>query len=262
MLLSVGALLSTALTLPCEIHGFSVSSKGFVALLADTPRSRLLPLKVNAEDTTSAQTPEALTLLQLLQGIDLGGAVLPPELLQQRTRPDATVLQSVAVRALQPPCDSDLFDLCVPTGKFSNTSPFETLALAMRYDCPIEVEANLLDFLGLKEAEAMARYPNCFTKADAAEQRSRVTKRMAGLPSEDGVAAPDSMPAAIDSFDPSSLAPPPVPEPSPINANKPPPDMLKRALAVAKAKGDEAAVAKIEKMIKAQGEQWRRELGD
>ena len=111
MLLSVAALLSTALTLPCEIHGFSVSSKGFVALLADTPRSRLLPLKVNAEDTTSAQTPEALTLLQLLQGIDLGGAVLPPELLQQRTRPDATVLQSVAVRALQPPCDSDLFDL-------------------------------------------------------------------------------------------------------------------------------------------------------
>ena len=108
----------------------------------------------------------------------------------------------------------------------------------------------------------MARYPNCFTKADAAEQRSRVTKRMAGLPSEDGVAAPDSMPAAIDSFDPSSLAPPPVPEPSPINSNKPPPDMLKRALAVAKAKGDEAAVAKIEKMIKAQGEQWRRELGD
>ena len=37
-----------------------------------------------------------------------------------------------------------------------------------------------------------------------------------------------------------------------INANKPPPDMLERALVVAKSKGDEKAVAKIEKMIAAQ----------
>ena len=252
----VVAVLTTALTLPCEIFGFSVSPNGFVALLADTPRTRILPLQVNALDTVSAESPEALTLLQLLQGIDLGGAVMPPELLKERTRPDVTVLHSVCVRALQPPCEHDLFDLCVatsaeaPVTRVTSTSPFEALALAMRYDSTIEVEATLLDFLGLQDVEAMAAYPKCFTRKDAAEQRSRVTKRLAGMSESD--VAPQAALSPIDSFDPSSLMPPPAPEPSRINANKPPPDMLERALVVAKSKGDEKAVAKIEKMIAAQ----------
>ena len=55
-------------------------------------------------------------------------------------------------------------------------------------------------------------------------------------------------------FDPNALAPPPASPPkSAINANRPPPGMLQKALEIARAKGDAAAAAKIEKLLSAQG---------
>jgi hypothetical protein len=67
---------ASAVIVPCSIHALSVSKNGFVALLIDRPRERLLPLVV-AEDRVRSGTQEALTLLQLLQG---GGVAEPLQL--------------------------------------------------------------------------------------------------------------------------------------------------------------------------------------
>ena len=169
-LLAASALfgLAEGLTLPCTLHGLSVSPSGFVALLADYERERWLPLGINEEDTETASSPEALTLLQLLQGIDLAGAVLPPELLQRRVAPDdpatTPILSRVCVVA------PDRFDLCVGSSALGETeqridcsSAFEAMALAMRYQVPIEVDADLLDRLGVPEEEGEQTFARCFT---------------------------------------------------------------------------------------------------
>ena len=231
---------AAALTLPCDIHGFSISSIGFVALLADRPRARWLPLRV-AEDSESAATPEALTLLQLLQGIDLGGAILPPELLQDRT--GESMLDRVCV------ISPDSFELCTAEARAPCDNAFEALALSMRYSARIEVDAGVLDSLAMPEAEGAARYPRCYTAENAAEQRAAISRRMAGELEAPPPAADAGAPLDVQGFDPSTLTAPPPPPESKLNANKPPPGMLAKALEIAKQKGDTAAAAKIEKML-------------
>ena len=250
---------TTALNLlPCDIHGLSVSDRGFVALLADRPGARMLPLLVTPDDVETAASPQALTLLQLLQGIDLGGAILPPELLEQRCEAGERAAALKAVRVLEEGCS-----LCVSysdaKSETSTTvieSAFEALALAMRYSAPIEVDTALLGTAAIAEDEVATAYPSCFTRQDAAKQSADITRRFAGVPCEPAEAADlDQLPA----FDPASLtigAPhaklstgntPPA-----LNANKPPPGMLEKALAIAQDKGDTAAIKKIQAMLDAQ----------
>ena len=262
----VGALLvilaaCEAILLPVELQGFSISASGFVALLVDRPRSRVLPLAVSVGDVERVQTPEALTLLQLLQGIDLGGAgLMPPEFLQdiaaaaagQGSDGAAARLSRVCIRGV------DEIDLCLALSPAASrdeevaasASSFEALALAMRYDAPIEISAGLLDAAAIAESSLGTAYPRCFTRQDAAEQRASITRKLAGLQPESSSETFDS--AGLTAFDPAALAPPLAPPPvAATNANKPPPGMLAKALEIARGKGDTVAMARIQKLLDA-----------
>jgi hypothetical protein len=69
------------------IAGATVSDDGFVVFLSYMASGRYfeeemyIPVVVNCEDTDVVQSPEALTLLQLLQGIDMATPLLPPDAL-------------------------------------------------------------------------------------------------------------------------------------------------------------------------------------
>jgi len=66
-----------------EVHGLSVSHQGFVVLLLEPHSKCILPVRIDRVPGL-AQSPEALTLLQLFQGIDMAGAMLPPNVLSLR----------------------------------------------------------------------------------------------------------------------------------------------------------------------------------
>jgi hypothetical protein len=65
-----------------SIARVSVSPQGFFALL-QIPQQGFWPLQMtqNPLDQTRATSPEALTLLQLISGVDMAGANLPPNVL-------------------------------------------------------------------------------------------------------------------------------------------------------------------------------------
>eukprot|EP00339_Tiarina_fusa_P022589 CAMPEP_0117039066 /NCGR_PEP_ID=MMETSP0472-20121206/27449_1 /TAXON_ID=693140 ORGANISM="Tiarina fusus, Strain LIS" /NCGR_SAMPLE_ID=MMETSP0472 /ASSEMBLY_ACC=CAM_ASM_000603 /LENGTH=367 /DNA_ID=CAMNT_0004749469 /DNA_START=99 /DNA_END=1202 /DNA_ORIENTATION=- len=66
-----------------SISGVSVSKKGFHALL-DTSRGTVpLAITRDPQDSYAATSPESLTLIQLLSGVDMAGAILPPETLSK-----------------------------------------------------------------------------------------------------------------------------------------------------------------------------------
>ena len=243
---------ASAVTMPCSIHALSVSKNGFVALLMDRPRERLLPLVV-AEDKVRAGTQEALTLLQLLQGIDLGGPAFPPELLEQRVGSNSR-LRHVIVSTL------DEAILCLQDDAESEGVPcpsmFEAVALSMRYRVPILAEAALLDEHAISRSLTDARYPHSFTALDAIEQRTAIAKRMAGLPADStGSPLQGLSESTMDirsffgrSFD--ERAPDPQPVAKRLDANAAPPGMLLKVLDLARARGDTAAVQKIEERIR------------
>ena len=256
---------SSGLTLPCSVHGFSTSGHGFVALLADQPRDRYVPLVV-AEDSERVSSPQALTLLQLLQGIDLGGVTFPPEQLQALAGVNDATLQRVLVK------DAESFELCIDViGEerlVSCPSGFEAVALAMRYRLPLSVDAAFIDTVSMDQAECAARFPHSYSAADATEQSSEISRRMAGLPPREST-EPKATRSALDlqAFDVASLrravdecAPTPPPVEEGLNANGAPPKMLERVLALARKKGDLEAVAKIEKQIKV--EQLKRDIAE
>lgn len=254
---------ASAVIMPCSIHALSVSKNGFVALLMDRPRERLLPLVV-AEDRVRSGTQEALTLLQLLQGIDLGGPAFPPELLEQRVGSNSR-LRHVIVSTL------DAAILCLQDAESEGVpcpSMFEAVALSMRYRVPILAEAALLDEHAISLTLTNVRYPNSFTALDAIEQRTAIAKRMAGLPADSTGSPPQGLSESamdIRSFFGRSVderAPDPQQFPQPIakrlNANAAPPGMLLKVLDLARARGDTAAVQKIEERIRI--EQLKQEL--
>mmetsp|Transcript_16705 Transcript_16705/g.25229 ORF Transcript_16705/g.25229 Transcript_16705/m.25229 type:complete len:320 (-) Transcript_16705:142-1101(-) len=65
-----------------SIAGVSVSPQGFWAFLR-IPDEGYWPLQIthNTEDAYSSTSAESLTLLQLISGVDMAGAVLPPDIL-------------------------------------------------------------------------------------------------------------------------------------------------------------------------------------
>ena len=239
--------LASSLLLPCNIHGFSVSESGFVALLSDSASARFMPLQV-ADDRQAVQSAEALTLLQMLQGIDLGGATLPPELLQQRAASDSE-LRSVRVLT------SDRFELCLADNSaVPIDSPFEAIALHLRYAvAALEVDGSLFDGAAIESAAVAQAFPCCYTREDAAMQRSDITRRIAGLGERPAAAAAGTGALDVSGFDPAALAPPHAklapPPPGSLNANRPPPGVMKRALEIARQKGDAKAIERIEKLL-------------
>jgi hypothetical protein len=94
-----------------EIAGMAVSSMGFVTVLASKPggSGRALVVPITPADPMSAGldtqepgTPEAITLLQLMQGIDMG-SFLPLDTLATRFKVRAPpVLQSIQLHEVRP----------------------------------------------------------------------------------------------------------------------------------------------------------------
>lgn len=71
-----------------SVAGVSVAPSGFWAFLqipqaGDSRTAYHWPLQLTCspQDATSAQSPEALTILQLIAGVDMAGAILPPDIL-------------------------------------------------------------------------------------------------------------------------------------------------------------------------------------
>lgn len=84
-----------------EIEGMGVSDTGFVAVLSDAISGRAVVIPVTPADpmtsgldTSVPGTPEALTLLQLMQGIDMGSH-LPLETLSNRMKVRCPRLTSI-----------------------------------------------------------------------------------------------------------------------------------------------------------------------
>ena len=197
---------------PFKVHGLSVSETGFVALLRDAKSGSCLALPVDNEQGT-ASTPEALTLLQLFQGIDLMGWRLPPDILTVRyaEHTDIELKYSGKVTSYtaasdwlrarcseQLPC-VELLRVTVragPDGSGEGTAVellcarttsdslatvevrcpniFEGVALSLRYKVSIAVDASLADGI-FHEDEIPKRLPLWRSVADAAAQEARIT---------------------------------------------------------------------------------------
>ena len=59
------------------IHGVTVSPEGFRVILTSPARDRAAPLVISAADTDRVQSPEVLTIMQLMSGIDMATPVFP-----------------------------------------------------------------------------------------------------------------------------------------------------------------------------------------
>lgn len=87
ILASTGACAARMLVSP--IAGASVSVDGFVVLLEYKvlgtyfEEDKYIPVVVSCADTEVVKSPEALTILQLMQGIDMATPLLPPDALQK-----------------------------------------------------------------------------------------------------------------------------------------------------------------------------------
>ena len=210
----------------CALYGLSVSEHGFVALLHN--EDLVLPIPINEDmDIERVVSPEALTLLQLMQGIDMATPILPPERLSERVaaagEPAATALTLAAV-AVGP---AGTFGLRVMVGsdtlEVAALSAFEAVALALRYRSHFEVAGSMFAEDGFPIGEVRSRFPACYTTEDAFAQRASVSSELARA------AEP--------------LAPPPQ------SINGPSPDLLRKALLIARQKGDFAAEVKILQML-------------
>jgi hypothetical protein len=74
---------TSSLRCRASLVGVSLSPTGFWAMLRVAPDGYYLPWQVTEDplDANSATSPEALTMLQLLSGVDMAGAILPPDTL-------------------------------------------------------------------------------------------------------------------------------------------------------------------------------------
>ena len=61
------------------IHGVTVSPEGFRVLLTNPTRDRVAPVVVSTADTEKVQSPEVLTIMQLMSGIDMATPIFPLE---------------------------------------------------------------------------------------------------------------------------------------------------------------------------------------
>ena len=67
------------------VAGVSVSPTGFHVMLNTTKGVLPIPITRDPQDAYAATSPESLTIIQLLSGVDMAGAILPPETLAKMT---------------------------------------------------------------------------------------------------------------------------------------------------------------------------------
>jgi hypothetical protein len=221
------AVLGLSTRVPVALHGLSVSPTGFVALLRSTVPDRVLPLPITRSrtvDVSTAESLEALTLLQLWQGIDLAGPMLPPESLDRLATREASRLLQVRVRATG---DCELLVAASGESVECDASAFEGIALCLRYGSQLVAAADAMEGDGsIDGADLSAKFARCFTRADADAQQQRIKDELQRNTVESGLGVP-----------------------LPQNANSPPRALLEKALAIARDRGDSAAAALIEARI-------------
>ena len=248
----------------CELHGVSISDTGLVALIADAEKRRLLPVPVTDSDVQSAESPAALCLLQLLQSIDLAGPSFPPERLSSIAGGSGDLARLEAVE-LEAGASSFTLRLAEPDGPRSpllGVEPFDALALSLRYGAPLLAPpAAFAAATAFPATECEVRFPMCYTRRDAAAQRDKITRQLAGLGEK-----PDELDAGFSFASPGSLdiveavaqaLPPPATgaaaggSPGRVRSiDGPDTALLERALAIAREKGDDAAQEKIEEKLR------------
>jgi hypothetical protein len=168
---------------------------------------------VDREYSGAAKSPEALTLLQLFQGIDMAGFLLPPDVLDVRYAEDrdlsvhysganhsyatasswlrarcseqlprVQLLQVAARQAMESATTAEpAFDLvCARVAGDSLSSvvvrcpsAFEAVALALRHKVDINLDA-FGDACLFPDTELPSRFPLWRSEADAAEQDARI----------------------------------------------------------------------------------------
>eukprot|EP00541_Cyclophora_tenuis_P017116 CAMPEP_0116572478 /NCGR_PEP_ID=MMETSP0397-20121206/18200_1 /TAXON_ID=216820 /ORGANISM="Cyclophora tenuis, Strain ECT3854" /LENGTH=320 /DNA_ID=CAMNT_0004100815 /DNA_START=173 /DNA_END=1135 /DNA_ORIENTATION=+ len=81
---------TTSVVKRLSLAGVSVSPQGFWVIYS-VPEEGFWPVQITSteEDASAATSPEALTILQLISGVDMAGAILPPDILARMS-----VLQS------------------------------------------------------------------------------------------------------------------------------------------------------------------------
>ena len=193
------------------VHGLSVSPSGFVALLRNASGA-CFAVPIDREDSQAANSPEALTLLQLFQGIDMAGFLLPPDVLNVRYAEDRDLsihysgtnysyatasswlrarcsdqlpriqlLKVTARQDLDRKYNEPVFDLecarvagdSLSTVSVRSPSPFEAVALSLRHKVDIDLEA-LGSAHFFLDTDLPARFPLWRSEADAAAQDARI----------------------------------------------------------------------------------------
>ena len=251
---------------PATIHGVSTSAEGLCVFISAAgtrgaaAADRLLPLVTTLDDTHSPRTPEALTLLQLLQKIDLGGITFPPEALDQLVSElgvdglDGWTVESLSVlgpRRFKLRVSADGCEL-----ELERQDPWEALALALRYQSPLEVSVKALEEGSIGMGEAGELYPKMMTIVELAQDALGVQQaalrigctqagEQAGEQADDaGVAGSDPLEGML-----SAARAVPLREPLQEQIDGPSLEVLQGALRIAQQKGDTQAEAKIGQRI-------------
>ena len=123
------------------IAGASVSPDGFVVMLSYVASGRffeqdkMIPVVISPEDTEVVKSPEALTFLQLLQGIDMATPILPPDALEKEYGEEGIELAEVHV---YPPAADHLH-----SARASSADHFPSSVLELSEDQKVRREARI-----------------------------------------------------------------------------------------------------------------------
>ena len=123
------------------IAGASVSPDGFVVMLSYLASGRffeqdkMIPVVISPEDTEVVKSPEALTFLQLLQGIDMATPILPPDALEKEYGEEGIELAEVHV---YPPAAEHLH-----SARASSADHFPSSVLELSEDQKVRREARI-----------------------------------------------------------------------------------------------------------------------
>mmetsp|Transcript_3143 Transcript_3143/g.8920 ORF Transcript_3143/g.8920 Transcript_3143/m.8920 type:complete len:232 (+) Transcript_3143:849-1544(+) len=134
-------------------------------------------------DQQRAESIEALTLLQLVQGIDVA-VRLPYEALMQACPgiPDGSMLQQLRLESIPTPSSTATRQeegfcalLMVDEDWYSCRQPFEAIGLALRYKAPIFMEERLFQRRSLSSSDCRTEFPEALPVEESAKQAHGIT---------------------------------------------------------------------------------------
>ena len=147
-------------------------------------------MNTGGRDRVQAESIEALTLLQLVQGIDVG-VRLPYEALSQACPGilDGSMLQEVVLQEVPAPSpEAGEAGEGIPRGfsallivdgdAFECVSPFDAVALALRYKASILAPAELLQGRSLTAPEARGQFPDALPVEESTKQAHSITSNI------------------------------------------------------------------------------------